>query len=102
MSKPKTSAPRRRGPWPEALSAPREIVLTPADCRRRRERLSLTVYELSRNAGLEEQTVWRFEGGLVRPRQVTVVALHNALGRLETRREQDRVDGPAKAAASSL
>lgn len=60
-----------------------EIVLTGSECRRRREALSLTVYELSRRAGLEEQTVWRFEAAQVRPRQVTVVALHNALRRLE-------------------
>lgn len=63
-----------------------EVGLAPEACRRRREALGLSVYELSRCAGLEERTVLRFEAALVRPRPVTVVALRNALSRAERER----------------
>jgi len=80
--RPPVKAPRRRGrtaaPRPPAAS---QLELSPAACRR--EALGLTPYALARRAGLQELTVIRFEAALVRPRPVTVVALHNALRKLE-------------------
>lgn len=79
-------APRRgRKSAPRPAAAP-QLELSPATCRRRREALGLSPYELARRAGLQELTVIRFEAAQVRPRPVTVVALHNALSRLESRR----------------
>lgn len=77
------SAPRRRGRPPAIRPVARQIELSPLGCRRRREALGLTVPELARQAGLQEQTVQRFEAATVQPRPVTIVALHNALRRLE-------------------
>jgi predicted transcriptional regulator len=62
----------------------RPLQLSPDDCRRRREALGLTIYSLAAHARLRESTVLRFEAALVQPRPVTVVALHNALTRLES------------------
>ena len=85
-----TSGPRRRGPRPRTPAPPQEeIRLRPAACRRLA--LGLSTYELAQRARLDEQTVVRFEAGLSRPRQVTVVALHNALRRMEATQ-----DSPAR------
>ncbi|WP_293676371.1 helix-turn-helix domain-containing protein [uncultured Phenylobacterium sp.] len=62
------------------------MTLAPEACRRRREALGLSIYQLSRLAGLEERTVVRFESALVRPRPVTIVALRKALSRAERER----------------
>lgn len=82
--RPQPDAPRRRGPRPRATFLSQdEIRLRPAACRRRRPALGLSTYELAQQARLDEQTVVRFEAALSKPRQVTVVALHNALRRIE-------------------
>lgn len=75
----------------ESIGAARssgQVRLAPEACRRRREALGLSAYQLAQRAGLQELTVVRFEAALVQPRPVTVVALCNALSRLETDRRQ--------------
>lgn len=82
--RPPSAPPRLRGrtALPRSPPAP-QVELSPAACRRRREALGISPHELARQAGLQELTVIRFEAALVRPRPVTIVALHNALRRLE-------------------
>lgn len=61
---------------------------TPDTCRRRREAVGLTRYQLARAAGLNEITIARFEDGVASPRIGTLVAIGKALARIEAERAE--------------
>ena len=58
------------------------LTLSPEECRDRRVRLGMSVYQLARCSGLVERTVQRFEAGLIQPRPVTLVALRKGLAKV--------------------